>query len=431
MQDKLKDYKIIKLLGKGSFGKVYLQEKDNIKYVVKYINIDSTNITDIYSRIDALKKYNESIYLEVEALKKISKYNNCKSISSSNNSFMCLIDSFPIYDDKDGKYKYVIITNYLENTVTLKELIYNNMINNKTFEFSDIIFLMSRLISQLQQMHENHLVHGDIKPDNIIVQNKNGKIKNVIYIDFGTTCSKLCLPNGTLFYIAPELVQVLGNKEREDLLKRKVKNPLDHIPISIKEYMKTDVFSLGIVFYEMLNNRYPYPNKRDYIIQEMSKYDKESQLKKITNTNNYNNNNSVTDSNSEIMNSDSDSEIINSDSEIMDSDSDSEDEISDKEKYLQYINNNLPKNLVLGKLDLYDFYRKASKIKSYYHGDEKNYNILNEIVESMLIINPMERYSISRIKRKLNKLVISLIANNYFSLGKRNRLISPSISNSL
>lgn len=402
MESRLSDYKIIKLIGKGTFGTVFLGERDNIKYIIKSINLKIANITDVL--------------VEVSALKKISKYNNC-SEKRTNNSFMCLIDNFHIFEEN----KYIIVTNYLSDAITLRELINIHKKNNTTLDLSDIIFLMARLISQLEQMHNNGIIHGDIKPENIIVQYINDKIKNVIFIDFGASCSKQCLPKGTILYLAPELFRIIGYTNLEEILKLKEKTN-DNFPINKHDYMKTDVFSLGIVFYEILNNKYPYPYLADYLregLQEKAKLQLKSEPQL------YNEESEI-----EIL-SKSQSEYQSSFSSNSDSDSDSD---SDSFKHYQLLKNNVPKDVVTNNeieqiVKLSKFYKNTEEIVSNYRG---NYEAtLNKIVESMLIINPGNRLSIHRIKKIFNRLTILLLTTNYYSLGKRDRLLSPSVENLL
>ena len=91
-------------------------------------------------------------------------------------------------------------------------------------------------------MHENRIIHKDIKPQNIII---NPQTKQIQLIDFSTTTklpkevAEIRNPNaleGTLAYISPEQT---GRMNRG----------IDY---------RSDLYSLGITFYELLTRQLPF-----------------------------------------------------------------------------------------------------------------------------------------------------------------------------
>ena len=89
------------------------------------------------------------------------------------------------------------------------------------------------LCRALAPLHDSGLVHGDLKPDNIVVGDDGG----VRLIDFGLVRAEgeaLQLPAGTLPYIAPEVVR---GREAD---------------------ARSDLYSLGVVLYEVLAGQPPF-----------------------------------------------------------------------------------------------------------------------------------------------------------------------------
>lgn len=235
----INSYKCIRLLGKGKFGTVYIGSKNNNLYVLKIVD----------------KQYfNKN---EIDILKKVS--NECYNYKAS------YVEEFYIYN------YIVIVTNYLENSIDLFEYIeriYNikyikdNNITEYTIH-SNIVLIIRMLLQQLECLHNNNIVHMDIKPENIlIVLNSHFEVTYATFIDFGLSCTKdmfdksegaLCKDSGTLEYMAPELINLFSQIN----IKNKVLN-YTRSPSTLNSYKKTDIWSLGIVFYLLITNRFPY-----------------------------------------------------------------------------------------------------------------------------------------------------------------------------
>src|SRR6476661_3362455 len=121
----------------------------------------------------------------------------------------------------------------------------NQIIAKKQFTIAEFLNLAIEIVDILGQIHQQHIIHKDINPSNIILNQQTGKLK---LIDFGisTTLSRenstFRNPNvleGTLAYISPEQT---GRMNRA----------IDY---------RTDFYSLGITFYELLTGQLPFPMK--------------------------------------------------------------------------------------------------------------------------------------------------------------------------
>jgi serine/threonine-protein kinase len=133
--------------------------------------------------------------------------------------------------EENGSVKPYLVMPLLPGA-TLDHLIHNSSQRLTVDRAIDIILQTCR---GLQAAHERGLVHRDLKPSNIFVMPDH----SVKVIDFGLAQmadvrTSLSLKGGTLPYMAPEQLEM------------KPATPL------------SDIFSLGVVFYEMLTRRRPF-----------------------------------------------------------------------------------------------------------------------------------------------------------------------------
>ena len=208
----LNDFKIIKILGKGAFGKVYLVKKINngkvyaMKILDKKYIIEKNQISHTITERLALEKLNHSF---------IAKLN---------------------YAFQDTQNLY-FITEFLQGG----ELFFH-LKKNGGFKEKAVKFYMSQVLLALEYMHNNNYIYRDLKPENIIIDNEG----NIKLTDFGL--SKLVKPKemtytlcGTKEYLAPEIIQGQG-------------------------YDKTcDWFSFGVVVFEMFLGYHPFKSKNTKI----------------------------------------------------------------------------------------------------------------------------------------------------------------------
>ncbi|HEY9669072.1 MAG TPA: serine/threonine-protein kinase PknK, partial [Coleofasciculaceae cyanobacterium] len=116
------------------------------------------------------------------------------------------------------------------------------LMNNQAFALREFLFLGIKITEILREVHSNHIIHKDINSSNIVF---NPYTKQLKIIDFGisTILSRenptIKNPNileGTLAYISPEQT---GRMNR------------------LLDY-RTDFYSLGATFYELLTNQFPF-----------------------------------------------------------------------------------------------------------------------------------------------------------------------------
>ena len=137
-----------------------------------------------------------------------------------------------VYDiSVDSEEKYIALE-YAEG-ITLKEYLHEH----GPLSPDETIHITLQILSALQHAHSRGIIHRDIKPQNIIIS-PDGSIK---LTDFGIAkvpnCETITMTNkamGSVHYISPE--QASGF-------------PVDH---------RSDLYSLGIIMYEMICNRLPF-----------------------------------------------------------------------------------------------------------------------------------------------------------------------------
>jgi len=199
-------YKIIERIGQGGMGVVYKAEDIRLNRVVALKFLPEGTVTN-----DAFKRF------EVEA----------RAISSLNHKNIATI-----YDLEVVEGRQFIVLEYLPGG-TLKEKIRRQ----GKLEIDEIILIAQQIADGLSYAHSKNLTHRDIKPENIMFA-EDGTVK---ITDFGLSKIKSIgeqttsgLIVGTISYISPEQVQGAS---------------VDH---------RTDIWSLGIVLYEMLTGRLPF-----------------------------------------------------------------------------------------------------------------------------------------------------------------------------
>ncbi len=200
------DFEIKKLIGKGSYGKVYLVRK----------------------------KSNSKLFAMKEREKEQLKITNQKEHTKSERKLLEIINyQFIVkfyYAFQDKKYLY-IITEFMQGGELFFHLYKETFFDNEKTKF-----YTAEIILALIHLHSKNMIYRDLKPENILL-GKDGHIK---LTDFGM-CKILNKKNkktytlcGTPQYIAPE---IFNNKGYDS---------------------SVDWWSLGCLTYEMLNGNPPF-----------------------------------------------------------------------------------------------------------------------------------------------------------------------------
>lgn len=199
------DFVILKELGRGSTSSVFLAENSSRTGRVAIKNISKTFL-DSPSNL-----YN--LYREVTINKKLNHPNVCRLLY--------------IYEDDEN---VSIVFEYLSDNSLLKVLT-----RSKSLSESSCRNFIYNLIKTLAYLHEQRIVHRDIKLENIMILDVNSL--DFKLIDFGLAFIegesnlRKC---GTPGYMAPE---ILRGEDYDS---------------------KIDIFSIGVVLYTLLHRRLPF-----------------------------------------------------------------------------------------------------------------------------------------------------------------------------
>jgi serine/threonine protein kinase/lipopolysaccharide biosynthesis regulator YciM len=199
-------YKIIKKLGQGGMGEVY-QAKDTILDRIVAIKV-------VYSSLLKKQEFLQRFLREAKITASLNHQNIVKvfDLLIDNNNYYLIMEFI------DG----TSLRNYLENRNEI------NILNE--------LDLFLQILDGVEYAHNKNIVHRDLKPENIMLS----KDRIIKITDFGLAFAlgshSLTNPGvlmGTLGYLSPEQAQ------------------------GIEVDFLTDIYSLGVILYELLTNNLP------------------------------------------------------------------------------------------------------------------------------------------------------------------------------
>lgn len=211
-EDRRSKYITVSFLSKGSYGVCFkVRDSESGKMFVRKCIIAS----DL-----------EELYEIVNEVKVLSKFDSPQIIS--------MVDFF-IDRPSECSYRLNIITEYVKGG-NLEGVIKKHLEQKKYMNETFILDIFSQICLGLDEIHKRKILHRDLKPSNIFLTDSN-KIR---IGDFGfskilsSTLDKTTTRIGTPFYLSPEICQC-------------------------KPYsFKSDIWSLGIILYELCMLKVPY-----------------------------------------------------------------------------------------------------------------------------------------------------------------------------
>lgn len=234
-----RDYEVIKEIGEGGFATTYLvvSRKDQSKYVLKILK--SFDIFDVREPaiLNSLQKdgchpniicFVDNFYLEFDPTRVTENITKKKSEQQK-----LLVSSG---EESENIYRPCMLFHYVDGIDGDTFIENNSNLRHKHTLKPDILLrLLEQGLSALSYIHSNHVVHNDIKPGNLIID--DSKNYRLTLIDFGSACNRqdaLCfdvslsdfkyLPEERLLYPSKTFIQRI----------------------------KGDVWALGLAIYELM-----------------------------------------------------------------------------------------------------------------------------------------------------------------------------------
>lgn len=200
-------YQIIKSIGEGGMANVYLA------------------YDTILDRDVAVKVLRGDLADDEKFVRRFQR----EALSASSLSHPNIVE---VYDVGDDNGQYFIVMEYIDGK-NLKDLLKKR----GKLTVSEVVDIMSQIADGLSVAHDSYIIHRDIKPQNIMIL-ENGLVK---ITDFGIAmamnATQLTQTNsvmGSVHYLPPEQASGKGST------------------------LKSDIYSMGILMYELLSGTLPY-----------------------------------------------------------------------------------------------------------------------------------------------------------------------------
>ena len=216
-------YRIERVLGRGGFGLVYLAHDDQL------------------DRLVAIKVPHPKLISRVEDA--ATYLTEARTVANLDHPQIV-----PVHDvGSTNEFPCYIVSKFIEGTDLATKL------KQQRLKYQEAAELVATVAEALHYAHKQGVVHRDVKPGNILI----GRDGEPYVVDFGLALREEDFGKGpqcagTPSYMSPE--QARGEGHRVD--------------------GRSDIFSLGIVFYELLSGRKPFRgDSRAELLEQVSSYE--------------------------------------------------------------------------------------------------------------------------------------------------------------
>jgi serine/threonine protein kinase len=217
----IKHYKILSMAGAGGMGEVYIAEDTQLgrKVALKILPAQFTRDSDRIARFQR----------------------ESRAASALNHP-----NIITIHEIGQDHNLYFIVTEFIEGDTLRKKM------SRDKLGLKEAIEITLQIAGALEAAHTAGIIHRDIKPENIMLR-RDGYVK---VLDFGLaklTEKRKSSGNGNHEHLSTETGMVMGTLSYMSP-EQASGHTVDH---------RTDIFSLGVVFYEMVSGKSPF--KRDHM----------------------------------------------------------------------------------------------------------------------------------------------------------------------
>ncbi|MEO7674363.1 MAG: protein kinase [Pyrinomonadaceae bacterium] len=230
-------YEIVRLLGKGGMGEVYLAADTRI------------------NRNVALKVLHSDLVASKEGLRRFAR--EAQTVSALNHPHIMTIYEF----EKTAEETLFIVAEYVDGKTLNEHVIGGNL------ELGKALDIAIQVSSALSAAHEAGITHRDIKPENIMVR-RDGYIK---VLDFGL--AKLTQPQSGSASAGPEDPTQGLHRTKPGAVMGTAAYMSPEQARGLHVDARTDIWSLGVVIYQMLTGHKPFPGETvaDIVVSVLEK----------------------------------------------------------------------------------------------------------------------------------------------------------------
>lgn len=245
------DFVELEKINSGGFGSVHkaMNKLDSVHYAIKKIPIESFELLNTMKVINEVK-----ILAKLNHDNIIRYYSTWMESTNDQSIYKDVYDSSSDYSSDSNKeiVPYNPQTDYMVVLYIQMELCHSNLkeyLSTHTVTKDEVDKIMLQILNGVKYIHSNNIVHCDLTLKNILIDHHH----NIKITDFGLSRElddkeHHIDPNayGTQLYMAPELI--------------------NHGKISLK----TDIYSLGIIYFELSSN-FKTDMERSKMIVELKK----------------------------------------------------------------------------------------------------------------------------------------------------------------
>lgn len=231
-QSRINNYNIIENIGNGSFGSVFkcINNIDSGIYALKIVKLDANKFDKTLREVRLMASFEHENIIKYYC--SWIDYNNIDLVENSDTE----------YSTNESSSKLLLPFNYLDNyylfiQMELCKYSLSHYLDINPYNYNERLIVFHQIVKGLNYLHLKDVIHRDLKPSNILFDTCG----NIKISDFGMSIKQSFYDNSNSYAKGSDLFGTYLYSSPETLEKN--------------EYSKfSDIYSLGIILYELLNN---------------------------------------------------------------------------------------------------------------------------------------------------------------------------------